>query len=124
MRHRAAPVHLVGGLQDDIAFQVNQTVTIVQPDADQPISCVGKIIILQIHDELTFIIPKDRLSEAVAFIRKCMEEQPFPEFDLPLIAEASAGPNFGEMEELVLTKKLLDAHADMKSLEIRIEEDN
>lgn len=56
--------------------------------------------ILQIHDELTFIIPKDRLSEAVAFIRKCMEEQPFPEFDLPLIAEASAGPNFGEMEEL------------------------
>ena len=30
----------------------------------------------------------------------------------------------GEMEELVLTKKLLDAHADMKSLEIRIEEDN
>ena len=30
----------------------------------------------------------------------------------------------GEMEELVLTKKVLDAHPDMKSLEIRIEEDN
>ena len=29
-----------------------------------------------------------------------------------------------EMEELVLTKKVLDAHPDMKSLEIRIEEDN
>jgi len=56
--------------------------------------------ILQIHDELTFIIPEDRLSEAVAFIRACMEEQPFPEFDLPLIAEASAGPTFGMMEEL------------------------
>ena len=56
--------------------------------------------ILQIHDELTFIIPKDRLSEAVAFIRACMEEKPFPEFDLPLIAEASAGPTFGMMEEL------------------------
>ena len=29
-----------------------------------------------------------------------MEEKPFPEFDLPLIAEASAGPTFGMMEEL------------------------
>lgn len=56
--------------------------------------------ILQIHDELTFIIPEDRLSEAVAFIRACMEEKPFLEFDLPLIAEASAGPTFGMMEEL------------------------
>ena len=56
--------------------------------------------ILQIHDELTFIIPEDRLKEAVAFIRTCMEEKPFSEFDLPLIAEASAGPTFGMMEEL------------------------
>ncbi len=56
--------------------------------------------ILQIHDELTFIIPEDRLSEAVTFVKKCMEAQPFPEFDLPLIAEASAGPAFGSMEEL------------------------
>lgn len=56
--------------------------------------------ILQIHDELTFIIPKKRLSEAVDFIRECMEQQPFPEFDLPLVAEASAGETFGTLEEL------------------------
>ncbi|MBQ3462238.1 MAG: bifunctional 3'-5' exonuclease/DNA polymerase, partial [Clostridia bacterium] len=56
--------------------------------------------ILQIHDELTFIIPKDKLLEAVQFIKGCMEEQPFPEFDLPLVAEASAGETFGSMEEL------------------------
>lgn len=56
--------------------------------------------ILQIHDELTFIIPENRLPEAVTFIRTCMEEKPFQEFDLPLIAEASAGPTFGMMEEL------------------------
>lgn len=56
--------------------------------------------ILQIHDELTFIIPEDKLSEAVAFVKKCMEAKPFLEFDLPLIAEASAGPAFGSMEEL------------------------
>ena len=56
--------------------------------------------ILQIHDELTFIIPKEKLNEAVDFIRECMEKQPFPEFDLPLVAEASAGETFGNLEEL------------------------
>lgn len=56
--------------------------------------------ILQIHDELTFIIPGDKLYEAVSYIKSCMEPQPFPEFDLPLVAEASAGPTFGKMEEL------------------------
>lgn len=56
--------------------------------------------ILQIHDELTFIIPEEKLNEAVGFIRECMEKKPFPEFDLPLVAEASAGENFGNLEEL------------------------
>ncbi len=56
--------------------------------------------ILQIHDELTFIIPKAGLDEAVTFIKSCMEQQPFPEFDLPLVAEASAGESFGNLEEL------------------------
>ena len=56
--------------------------------------------ILQIHDELTFIIPEDRLPDAISFVKRCMEEKPFPEFNLPLIAEASAGPTFGTMDEL------------------------
>lgn len=56
--------------------------------------------ILQIHDELVFVIPEERLDEAVSFIRRCMEEKPFPEFDLPLVAEASYGPDFGAMEEM------------------------
>lgn len=56
--------------------------------------------ILQIHDELVFIIPESRLSEAVEYVRGCMELAPFPEFDVPLIAEAAAGKSFGEMKEL------------------------
>ena len=56
--------------------------------------------ILQIYDELTFIIPEEKLSETVVFIKACMEPKPFPEFDLSLVAEASAGPTFGQMEEL------------------------
>lgn len=56
--------------------------------------------ILQIHDELTFIIPNERLEEAVNFIKDCMEETPFEAFDLPLVAEASVGETFGTMEEM------------------------
>ena len=55
--------------------------------------------ILQIHDELTFLVPTEKVREAVAFVKGCMEEKPFPEFDLPLIAEASAGCTFGNLEE-------------------------
>lgn len=53
--------------------------------------------ILQIHDELTFVVPDDKVQEAVAFIRACMEQKPYPEFDVPLVAEASAGQSFGEL---------------------------
>ncbi|MCD8014614.1 MAG: bifunctional 3'-5' exonuclease/DNA polymerase [Lachnospiraceae bacterium] len=56
--------------------------------------------ILQIHDELVFIVPDNRLEEAITFVRECMVQQPFPEFDIPLVANASAGQTFGEMEEM------------------------
>lgn len=56
--------------------------------------------ILQIHDELTFVIPEERLREAILFIKECMELRPFSEFDLPLVAEASAGRTFGTLDEL------------------------
>ena len=56
--------------------------------------------LLQIHDELVFELPTDRIIEAVAFIKACMEAQPFPEFDLPIIAEAATGARFGKMKEL------------------------
>ena len=56
--------------------------------------------ILQIHDELVFVVSEGRIKEAVNFIKECMERQPFPEFDLPLIAEASVGRTFGDMEEM------------------------
>ena len=58
--------------------------------------------VLQIHDELVFVIPKEKLQDAVSYIRSCMEAKPFPEFDIPLIAEAAAGPNFGSLEEIDL----------------------
>jgi DNA polymerase-1 len=56
--------------------------------------------LLQIHDELVFELPTERVTEAVAFIKACMEAQPFPEFDLPIIADAAVGARFGEMTEV------------------------
>ena len=56
--------------------------------------------LLQIHDELVFEIPEDKLHEAVKYIKSCMEERPFVEFPIPIIAEAAAGRRFGELHEL------------------------
>lgn len=56
--------------------------------------------LLQIHDELVFEVPADKTAEAIIFIKRCMEAQPFPEFDVPIIAEAAVGGNFGDLKEM------------------------
>ena len=61
--------------------------------------------ILQIHDELTFIVPENKLGEAVFFIKSCMEQTPFEGFDVPLIAEAKAGKTFGQLRSIEETEK-------------------
>ena len=58
--------------------------------------------LLQIHDELVFELPENRLKEAALFIKKCMEEKPFDVFSVPIIAESSTGHRFGDMKELGL----------------------
>jgi DNA polymerase-1 len=55
---------------------------------------------LQIHDELVFELPENRLKEAVIYIKNCMEIKPFDAFSVPIVAEAAAGHRFGEMHEL------------------------
>ncbi len=56
--------------------------------------------ILQIHDELVFLVPEEHVNEAVEFVRRCMEAKPFLNFDVPLVAEAEVGSSFGELQEL------------------------
>ena len=56
--------------------------------------------LLQIHDELVFEIPENKLKEAVSFVKKCMEEKPFEEMDVPIVAEAAYGVRFGELKEM------------------------
>jgi DNA polymerase-1 len=56
--------------------------------------------LLQIHDELVFELPENRLEEAIIYIKNCMEMKPFEAFSVPIVAEAAAGHRFGEMHEL------------------------
>lgn len=56
--------------------------------------------ILQVHDELVFELPIERINEAVDFIKKCMEEKPFEDFDVPLVAEGAVGKTFGTLKDL------------------------
>jgi DNA polymerase-1 len=62
--------------------------------------------VLQIHDELVFELPEDRVREAAVFIKACMEERPFEEFDVPIVAEAAAGERFGELKEIEANETL------------------
>ncbi len=56
--------------------------------------------ILQIHDELVFEIPAAQVTEAVTYIKACMEARPFPEYDVLIKADAAAGARFGNMKEI------------------------
>ena len=60
--------------------------------------------LLQIHDELVFELPADKVLDAATLIRSCMEAQPFPEFDVPIVAEGAFGPSFGELDEMEVAR--------------------
>ena len=55
--------------------------------------------LLTIHDEILFEVPRNKVDEACTIIKDCMEQQPFPEFDVSLKAEGAKGCSFGNMED-------------------------
>jgi len=59
--------------------------------------------LLQIHDEVVFEVPSDKVYEATKFIKSCMEAVPFDDCDIPIVAEASAGRSFGKLEDVTAT---------------------
>lgn len=59
--------------------------------------------ILTVHDSLVFICPDEKVSEAAELIKKCMEIAPFPDFDIPLNVEVSAGKSYGKLKEIEVT---------------------
>lgn len=57
-------------------------------------------MLLQVHDELVFEIKKDKVGDYTKKITALMETVVEPELlnGVPIVAEAKAGPNWGEME--------------------------
>ena len=56
--------------------------------------------LLQIHDEILFEVDDGHEQEAIKIIKTAMERKPFPEFDIPLVAEGEHGKCFAAMEEI------------------------
>lgn len=59
----------------------------------------GARMTLQIHDELLFEVPEDRVADVAQRVRSQMEKA-FP-LSVPLVAEAKAGPNWAEMRPVI-----------------------
>ena len=55
---------------------------------------------LNIHDDLTFILPKNRLDYYLETIALEMINVPFKWITVPLVVEAKVGPNWADMEEV------------------------
>jgi DNA polymerase I len=55
---------------------------------------LGARMLVQVHDELLFEVPEDRLEEATAFVRERMEG--VAELKVPLVVETGEGPTWLE----------------------------
>lgn len=55
-------------------------------------------MLLQVHDELLFEVPKAEVEATGAIVKKVMEEAPLParHISVPIIAEVGTGPNWAE----------------------------
>ena len=58
-------------------------------------------MVIQIHDELIFEVPVSHVIEAVSTIKGLME-QPIPDFDVPIVAEASIAHYWGAKQDLMI----------------------
>lgn len=54
--------------------------------------------ILTVHDSLVFLVDEDKIEEAVEIVRGCMEAPPPLMNFVPMLAEASVGKRYGELE--------------------------
>lgn len=59
---------------------------------------LGASLLLQIHDELVFEVPNERVTEFVATVQPILESSPWPGFVVPIIVEPKVGERFGELK--------------------------
>ena len=59
----------------------------------------GARLLIQIHDELVFEVPKGNAERFLRDMKLELERPPTPEFRVPIVVEAKRGVRFGELEE-------------------------
>ena len=57
-----------------------------------------EMMLLQVHDELIFEVPEDRVEKTIETVRDVMENasDPAVKFDVPLVVDAGQGANWAE----------------------------
>ena len=63
---------------------------------------VGARLLLQIHDELLFEVPEQRASVFMRTMKRILELQPSPDFQIPILVDPKRGRSFGEMRRAEL----------------------
>lgn len=58
----------------------------------------GARLLIQIHDELVFEVPRERANDFIRTIKRTLEEPPVPEFRIPIVVEPKRGLSFGDLK--------------------------
>ena len=91
--------YLAPAFSTDDPLPVTAVAALIQHNTSGIISMADKGITspkeMEDNSYATWDLPTEK-----AIIKSCMEQKPFPEFDIPLKAEGAVGFSFGDMEEL------------------------
>ena len=86
-------------LQGTAADMIKKAMIEAQRTISEEYENDGVKMLLQVHDELVFEIKNDKVAEVSEKIKKIMEE--VLRLKVPIVVDASAGENWGEMEPIL-----------------------
>jgi DNA polymerase I-like protein with 3'-5' exonuclease and polymerase domains len=91
MKNRAMRMGVNAYVQGSCADIINKAIPAIQ----DYFRYLGGSLLLQVHDELVGEVPTDAAPTAARIMSKLMVEEANAEFQVPLVAEAGIGPNWG-----------------------------
>jgi DNA polymerase-1 len=91
MKNRAMRMGVNAYVQGSCADIINKAI----PQIQDYFRYLGGSLLLQVHDELVGEVPTDAAPTAARIMSKLMVEEANAEFQVPLVAEAGIGPNWG-----------------------------
>ena len=70
-----------------------------------PLCAVLCGLLIQIHDELVFEVPRENTERFLTEMKRELERPPTPEFRVPIVVEAKRGVKFGDLVEFPPPRK-------------------